>query len=389
MYGRNLAAVSADGLNTGSDVVAGAIATAVRHGAQWFPHLNGKQLTVRLVGRRQDRPRSLLARLQLHDGRQEASVVVKARAKRPTACVSGRSGLRPILVPPELLTDLAMARHEYDGLSMISAGFGDSDRTRFGIARPLAWLPEHAAFVMDHVSDQTLRQRLMANSRLRPGGARLNVASLVNAGAWLRIYHGLRPAGVLQSRLGQRTQVIELFEQYAKFLAGRAGHTSLLTALARSGSARADAALLGELPLAVGHGDFVARNLFESVSGRITVIDPMPRWLVPPYEDVARFIVGMRLLGMQIITQGMAFGQQELDAYEDAFVRGYFGEDPVPREALHVYHLLILMDKWSAAQQPAPRRTARGLVQMANQRWSDAYFRQEALRLLSRLGCVT
>jgi len=389
MYGGSLGVVGADGLATGADVVAGAIAAAARHGAQWFPQLDAGRLTVRLAGRRQERPRSLLIRLQLHDGRHEASVVVKARALRTMARGSGTSTSRPILMPPEFLTDVGMARHEFDGLSMISAGFGDSDRTRFGIVRPLAWLPEHAAFVMDHVSDQTLRQRLMVNSRFRPGGPRLKDAALVNAGAWLRIYHGLRPSGLLQPRLGQRAQVTELFEQYAKFLAERAGHNSFFAALARIGTAQAEAVLPVDLPVAVGHGDFVARNLFESPSGRITVIDPMPRWLVPPYEDIARFIVGMRLLGLQIVTHGMAFGQRELDAYEDAFVRGYFGEDPVPTGTLDVYHLLILMDKWSAAQVRDPRRSAGGLLHETSQQWSDVYFRQEALRLSSRLASVT
>ena len=39
--------------------------------------------------------------------------------------------------------------------------------------------------------------------------------------------------------------------------------------------------------MAVGHGDYAPRNLFVDRSGRVTVIDPMPRWVVPRVEDIA------------------------------------------------------------------------------------------------------
>lgn len=371
----------ADRVARGGDVVASALAAAAEHGAQWFPQLDAARLRVAPAGRRQDRPRGLLVRLRLHDGRREAFVVVKARKQSRGGPETSRSATRPVMVAAGQLPEVEMARREFDGLSMIWAAFGDRDSARYAVARPLTWLPEHAGFVMDHVADPTMRQQLMARSRLRPGGAQLEDAAWVNAGAWLRIYHGLRPAGALQPRLGQRARVAELFEPYAEFLAGRAGHAAFFAALARVGAQRAEAALPGDLPLVVGHGDFVVRNLFESPTGRITVIDPMPRWLAPAHEDLARFVVGMRMLGLQVLSHGLAFGQQQLDGYEAGFLRGYFGEDPVPWEELRAFQLLILMDKWSAAVRAAPRNSAGRLAHAAQQHWFDNYFRREARRM--------
>jgi len=94
----------------------------------------------------------------------------------------------------------------------------------------------------------------------------------------------------------------------------------------------------------------------------------------------------MRLLGWQIMSQGAAFGPDQLDAYQVAFFRGYFGAEAVPTEQLRVYQLLILLDKWSAAVRPPLLGSPRRRVHVTRQRWSDRYFRREARRLLSVQG---
>ena len=149
-----------------SHAVMAAIAALTERGARWFPHLD-PAWTVQ-VAERMERSRCLLVRLRIFDGWQEASVVVKARRQGLAGRGAGESVSRPTLMPPEALPEAEMAQREFEWLSMISAGFGGTDGSRFGVAQPLAWLPEHAAFVMDHVADPTLRHRLMSRSRLRP-----------------------------------------------------------------------------------------------------------------------------------------------------------------------------------------------------------------------------
>ncbi len=86
-------------------------------------------------------------------------------------------------------------------------------------------------------------------------------------------------------------------------------------------------------PLVVGHGTFVVRNLFESPTGRITLIDPLPRWLVPGSRarcpnrrpavrgpgPLRRGAADARAAGGQ---PGWAFRPRQLDAYETAFLAG-------------------------------------------------------------------
>jgi len=370
------------GVDSGTEaVVSSARQLAIERGAEWFPGIDPARLSVMVSGRR-ERPRCLLVKLRVHDGRNEAAIVLKAR--RTGSSREGRSvaQVRPTLLPAQPLPQADMARREFVGLDLIRAGFADSDATRFGIARPLAELRQYSAFLMDYIDQPTMRNRLMARSRLLPGRRPPDQrAAWTNAGAWLRIYHRLRPAEPAQPRNADAAAVAGLFDQYADFLARHTRGTDF-TKLAQTASQLMIAAMPAKLPLVLGHGDFVVRNLFESPTGQISVIDPMPRWLVPPYEDLARFVVGMRLLGLQVFSRGLTFGQRQLDAYESAFLAGYFGSDEVPREQLRAYQLLMLLDKWSATVRPVPPAGPRRLVDTGRRRLADGYFRTEARRLL-------
>jgi aminoglycoside phosphotransferase (APT) family kinase protein len=133
--------------------------------------------------------------------------------------------------------------------------------------------------------------------------------------------------------------------------------------------------------MTVGHGDYAPRNAFIGGDGRIAVFDPMTRWLVPCYEDLCRFLIGIRLLGLQVHTHGAAYGRDELERREQEVIRGYFAEEQVPSAELRCYQLLILFDKWSA------------LVEVSNRRWpthvrtaavdfATHYLRVQAQRLL-------
>lgn len=112
------------------------------------------------------------------------------------------------------------------------------------------------------------------------------------------------------------------------------------------------------------------------------VFDPMPRWAVPCYEDLCRLLVGMRLVGLQIHTHGLAYGRPDVERREQDVIRGYHGGDQVPLAQLRCYQLLIMLDKWSAlvdSDQPGWRPRLRTTsVEIAS-----GYLRGEARRLLS------
>ena len=386
---------SDDDMRTRTEAVERAIRERVAARAtQWFPEI-GAHPTVRL-NRLSFRPRCSLYVVNLIGAGAERAVVAKVRrGETDTDPADGRPHrprLRTVAAGVAELTDL-----EFQGLTSI-AGFVPAGHPRFGAVRPLDHMRAESVVLMEHVSLPTLRDGFVAESRLgavrrtayrrsstRPPPQR----AWLNAGAWLRSYHDVSPASTgavgQAARQATRAEVAERFSAYGAFLAERIG-SRLVSGLAASGAEAATELLPVHLPLAIGHGDYVARNIFVDDLGRVTVFDPMPRWRVPPYEDLCRFLVGMRLAGLQVLSYGTAYGQAGLRRREDQFLAGYFGDEPIPYEALRCYQLLILLDKWSALVDSADtgsdwRAAARRLAHQPG----DHYISREARRVAALL----
>lgn len=371
--------MSASSARTGgaANAVEQSIERCVTAGAgRWFPP-SGPSPAVRLR-RLSSRPRSVLYGVYLGDGERPQMV-----AKLRTGVLPQRSATdtRPRLSTgsPSVseLTSL-----EYAGLDAIFTTFGNADN-RFGAVRPLDHMVAENVILMDYVDAVTLRDVLVERSRLslhRRSAARLSVeVPWERVGAWLRQFQESNPPEGRPSRQQDRQDVVERFEAYQEFLTSRLGAS--FGAVAADGARLAAEVLPERLPMAVGHGDFAPRNVFLDVEGRIVVLDPLPRWAVPRYEDLCRFLVGMRLLGLQLHSHGAAFGRTEVERREQQVIRGYQGDDPVPVAQLRCYELLILLDKWSALVD-SPSRGWRGRVTSASVRSASGFLRKQARGLL-------
>jgi hypothetical protein len=356
------------------------------HATTWFPELGPAPTTA--LTPLSIRPRCSLYVVRLEGG--DASRAVVAKVRRPEPDEGGRIADRA--PRPRLRTLTAtvaeLAELEYEGLRSIADLVGP-EHPRFGAVRPLDHLPSESVVVMEHVSAPTLRAAFLAESRTavvrRSRQTRIPPqAAWDNAGAWLRAFHALPSDRTRLARQQTRAQVLERFSAFGEFLA-RSGCPSA-TRIATTGARLASERLPERLPGVVGHGDFVARNMFLDAAGRITVFDPMPRWQVPPYEDICRFLVGMRLSGLQVHSQGIAYAQRALQRREDLFLGGYFGDDEVPLAAIGSYQLLILLDKWSALVDSAARRPGYGAAaRRALMKPANAYIAREAHRLVARI----
>ena len=353
---------------------------------RWYPDLAGPvRVDLRTLS---DRPSCSLYVVRVRSGGGDHRVLAKVRR-----AAAGAGTDRPVRAArPRLRTDVAgteeLTTHEHAGLQAM-VGIAAKSPETFGAVRPLGRLPGKAALLMDYVDARTLRDALHAESRLVPpwlprlgGGAAPN-STWGNAGTWLRTFHDEMPGESVPARQETRDCVAERFDAYDAFLTERLGRR-LVGQTASRGAALAAQVLPPWLPLAVGHGDFAARNMFIDERGRVAVFDPMPRWRVPRYEDLCRFLVGLRLLGLQVHTRGAAYGAAELARREEAVLRGYFGPGEIPRDEVRCYQLLIVLDKWSALVDSAgsghgPVSRARA----AGQRVANTYIRDEAMRLLN------
>lgn len=372
----------------GEDFVAAVADEARANADAWFPDLDARRVRVRILSTAA-RPRCLLHRVQLDDGRVQRSVAVKVRHSHPGLRRLDRFEGRPVLNPERTLSDEETGRREYDGLRSIVEAVGSAGDGRFGVLRPLAWMPHQSAIVMDLVEQPTLRTLLLqtARTRRRPAPP-MDETPWLNTGAWLRLFHdhesSLTPG--ITNRLETRVQVGEMYRAFTRFLIDVAGSSVLLRRLDDMAVDLAAAVFPDELPVVPGHGDFVANNVFTGPEGRITGFDPLTLWRVPTYQDLATLAVGIRILPLQAASKGLALPSDQLERYEGALLHGYFDSDGVPFQAVRAYQLLVLLDRWAdLLSKQVHGGAARRRLRDVRVRLATRHCHSEAGRLLSQL----
>ena len=349
------------------------------HAPTWFPGTapnSSVHLRPLSAGRR-----SRLYAVSLGDPSAPPMMVAKVRNEH--TAVSGRGGApgRPTL-SATAVDEAVLTAREYSALRHLETVFPGDD-PRFGAVRALAHLPGQHAIIMGLAPGVPMRGLVVRWSRLRPGRRRGGLAPepvFRTVGAWLRAFHNATPTTDHPVRQGTAEEVVAHFEALEDFLGRRLGRG--FGRLAGAGSALA-AELLppGDLPLAVGHGDFATRNVMVDPVGRIVVLDPLARWAVPAQEDLCRFLVGVQLNGLQVHTHGAGYREETLARWQREVVIGYYG-DAAPLGALHCYQLLLLLDKWSALVEPAKHGGVVAALRRASQQAATGYVRAQAEGLL-------
>ena len=300
-----------------------------------------------------------------------ARLIVKAGAD-----LSSDMSDRPRLMP---MTDQSERLGlEFDALRTVEARLKEADDPAFVAIRPLGVLPESGALVMEAFDGDSLHQFLMP--RPLRSGSELRPSSLARAaGRWLRILHDTPPSNQVV-RQGTREEIVDAFIAFGSFLAGETGSRRFEPVI-EAGIAAARR-LPDPLPTVITHGDFAPRNILVDGSGRMAVIDLLARWQAPPFEDLAGFLVALQTSRINAATRGLVFGSS-IEKLEPAFLTGYYGSEPVPRRAIRVYELLLLLDKWSAR---ASRNRTLGGVRRLRERLIDGHFDARSRLLARRLG---
>lgn len=278
---------------------------------------------------------------------------------------------------------------EADALRLVHTDLTHSPDPRFRSIDVIGVMEARPGFVMTEAEGRPLRSLL--NRSPLPGGpssADGLERAFASAGAWLRRYHGLAPE-VGQPRQASVEEVVDLATRLADWLSERAGGAGRDGAVARFQAVaalfRRDAPgiLSDPLELGLGHGDFAPRNILVLPGGVITVVDMWTRWRPPILEDLATFLGVIRTSMVQVVSGDRWLSASRLERLERAFIGGYFEGERPPFAALHLYQLLLLLDRWGGI--PGIADPARGSGRaIAPMRWRR--YSAEADRLLRLLG---
>lgn len=308
-----------------------------RHAAEYFGDSDCSLPRVSLLSRQQ-RVKSTFHEFQIDMASQSRVVLVKVP-------VVERLPDRPRVVP--IVDPVEKIHLEYQALSSIHQFITALDQDRFGAVRVLDFLPAQRAIITEKVVHPGLKSLFVKANRLEWLGQQQNLkASFSNAGAWLRAFHSM-PRGATLQRGEDREQFVDSINRLTDFL-GKALHKpSMFADIAAEAGRKARQVLPQRLHCGRKHGDYAMRNILVGPDNRIVVLDTLAYWWTPVLGDIAYFLTAMKTSRPQVASQGLAFRASLLRQSETAFLQGYFAPHPVPIEAVRMFELQALLDRWA------------------------------------------
>jgi hypothetical protein len=318
-----------------------------KHAPRYYPGFGTNQVSVQLL-HKEERARAVLYRFKLSNEAQVRSVFVKVPLPEVPESQPGDTMYeKPLLFPKTEPKDMHWL--QYTALKTIYEYFTSLNKTQLGAIRVLDYLPQYEAVLMEESSDPRLRQLVLKENRFSSPfmSGELSVV-FRNVGTWLRIYHTMPKEADVNVRHPCREDYIEAIEQLSDFLAKTLGEKATLRKATKAIIEKAEKLLPEVLPLGLGHGDYAMRNILVGQNARVTVLDTFSRWRTPIYEDIGYFLNELKTSYPQLISQGLAFRSDQLSAYEQAFLEGYFEKEPIPYGAIRLYEILALLDRWSS-----------------------------------------
>jgi hypothetical protein len=320
----------------------------------YYPDLAGGTpvLTVETGG---NRVLSSLFRFRVESGDEARGIIVKLPGPSEDEHFTDRPKIG--LVPDK---DYRAAA-EYRTLSAIDRHFRSLGDPRFEGIRVLDFFGEHAALALEYKTGVPLNRLLLRTNRVQGlfAGTRVDRA-LGHAGAWLRSFHEAVASNDPKAINETREKFLNHIASFVAYLEDVGGRGRLMAGLLRRIRDAADRHLDATFPTAINHGDFAPRNVLVGADAQVSVIDTRGLYRTPIFEDLAYFVASLRTSKVQSFTLGAAFGASTLDRQENEFLRGYFGDEAIPRTTIALFTVLVLLDKWCAHADRMRRQQGRG-----------------------------
>ena len=327
------------------DVSADRFASHFRANAvRYFPELDVRTTKVRIL-RNAIRRRTRLFEFEASDGETRKQVIYKIACTLDESTCKGPAESRPRLFPS--LDPAGSGLREFRALVSIERHLTELQDDRFGSIRVLELLESPFVIAMEKCPDVSLKTMLKRSTRFHSSrdSDAMNSA-IVNAGAWLREFHQIPELAHTKSRHADRPGFGDAVQLFSDVLIQTLGNKLFFQTIREKMDTVAIRVLPRELPCATAHGDFAPRNILVGDNSRVTGLDTQRRWKSPIYEDLAYFLMSVKLPALQVRSQGALFSQRQLSHWESQFRSGYFGSD-VPAVPVRLYELLLTLEWWA------------------------------------------
>lgn len=286
------------------------------------------------VLRVEHRTQSVLIRADIAAGSARAPVMVKIPLPSPVRSTPGFRLFDPVADP------LEKSRFEYATLVAVDEAVTGRDDDRFGRARAYGHLPESGAIVVGVVEGHTL-DRVLRRGRRPAELDEHQLEAVHRAGALLSVVHSASTGHMVERDNTVEDVVADV--------------TDLLGHLRTHGRARRLGERLRTLATEVrrselwpdrcvmGHGDFAPRNIFVDDDVRVTTVDSLGRFRIPPHEDMAYLLVELATGSTRYSRPGLPWPADWDGRLRRSLLAGYpMDDDPV----LWFFEVRALLDKW-------------------------------------------
>lgn len=232
-------------------------------------------------------------------------------------------------------------QHEYEFLSSCMRIFNDGYMNEFCAVRPLDFLPQWNAIVMEELNCHSLRI-------IQRNGNNLHDC-ITRAARWLKIFHNSMGKRTLMNV--DATLLRSQFERlYAKL------DSRIPVQQMRSIRTLVDRRLpeIENLPMRFAqlHGDFKCGNILVMNDGRIGAVDSKLRGIGPIYSDFGRFIASVLSQRWNVLTFARFLDYAHC---KQDIVRGYFTDEPVLTIAMDIYAAYSILEKWEEHERSLER----------------------------------
>lgn len=230
---------------------------------------------------------------------------------------------------------------EYAALEDVYNNLGNVDAD-FGAIRPLSYLAEYRAIVMEEFPSRTLRQILLSHRSARDTRELRDVAR--KGGRLLHYFHHHVHAAT-ESPYSASDFLAEV-DAYARrietYSHGRATARFILDAFSK----RLENVPISSILFSQTHADMTSDNILYSTDKKVSLID-MKDKIAPVYEDLGMLIVNPETLKPQIFSDGMYLSASLLKEYRQAILSGYFENEPVQEFYVKLFSALTVLEKWA------------------------------------------
>jgi len=268
---------------------------------------------------------------------------------------------------------------EYNTLQFVHERIGDG-HANFTAIRPLTYLQEYFAIVMEEFPSRSLRQLLY--QQRRSGNTSELMTAARRAGELLRFFHE-KVHSVIESPYSSSdflTHVESFASRLETYTRGRITSGSIVNAFARRLSTRE----LRSIPFSAAHQDMTSDNiLYSDATGKVCLIDIRTK-PAPIYSDLALLLVHPETYRDQIFRAGRFFSRELLREYRDSILTGYFGGGSTDRFLVDLFCAMRILDKWTMHEDLFHRyKRWKRVFTRPLAPFVTAYFRRELDRYLT------